>query len=240
MWKAITVPDRAVRSRICQMRTAPVAVSAARIRASAPARPCVANSSRRRSTRSASTPAGREKRRIGSAAANDTRPSQKGESVSWRTSQPLPTCCIQVPTLETRLPNQRARKSGTASAPRREREPDAAASPANAASSGTATVAIASSGGSAAAARSWLVRRSRSRRSLSMPPRPSRRHQLSADPPEGGAKDSARCYCVVPGCAERRTALSSADRGVILSVSSRANQWSGYPTPAPSAATARS
>jgi hypothetical protein len=155
-------------ARMCPIRTTPKPVRRASVRARVPSERLGAEQQARRSTRSASTPAGREKARMGSAAANATMPSQKGESVSWRTSQPLPICCIQVPTFDTRLPSQRARKSGTASAPIRANRPAPAASPASAASSGTAPVAVASSGGIAAAARSRI----RPRMPMS-PPRPA-------------------------------------------------------------------
>src|SRR5262249_21398168 len=60
---------------------------------------------------SAMTPPIRAKSRIGTVEAKPTRPSQKAELVSCSTSQPWATFCIQVPTLERKLPAQKSRKS---------------------------------------------------------------------------------------------------------------------------------
>src|SRR5215831_2416621 len=49
--------------------------------------------------------------RIGMVEANPTTPSQKGELVSFSTSQPWATFCIHVPMLERKFPAQNKRKS---------------------------------------------------------------------------------------------------------------------------------
>ncbi len=109
----MTPAERKPISMICQRRTTPSEVSTARSSARIPTVDWVTSSSRRRSTRSAITPAKREKAITGTAREKATIPSQNGELVSCRTSQPCPIICIQVPMLETSSPNQSRRKSRT-------------------------------------------------------------------------------------------------------------------------------
>src|SRR5262249_16241784 len=49
--------------------------------------------------------------KIGMVEAKPINPSQKAELVRWSTSQPWATFCIQVPTLERKLPAQNQRNS---------------------------------------------------------------------------------------------------------------------------------
>ena len=77
---------------------------------------CVAMSSRRLGSRSASAPAGNDRNSTGANCSVPTRPSRKGESVSSRTSQDWATDCIQVPTSETSWPAKKSRKSRCAKA----------------------------------------------------------------------------------------------------------------------------
>ena len=105
-WKAgeasaPTDPATAARTRTCQKVTTPVEVRIARSAATPAPASCVAASSRRRSTRSARTPAKIDRRRIGAVAAALAAPSAKRESVSPRTSQPWAVACIQLPMLPT-------------------------------------------------------------------------------------------------------------------------------------------
>src|ERR1700694_623103 len=72
---------------------------------------CVIISSLRLSMLSAITPPIRAKNRIGIEDAKPTTPSQKAELVSFSTSQPWATFCIQVPMFERKLPIQNRRKS---------------------------------------------------------------------------------------------------------------------------------
>ena len=62
----------------------------------------VASSSRRLSTRSATTPAQAPRSSMGANWRATVMPSGRGASVMRRTSQSWPTCCIQVPVEETR------------------------------------------------------------------------------------------------------------------------------------------
>src|SRR5947209_1025410 len=68
-------------------------------------------SSLRLFTWSAITPPMSAKSRMGNEAAKPTTPSQNAELVSLSTSQPCAMFCIQVPTLERKLPVQKSRKS---------------------------------------------------------------------------------------------------------------------------------
>src|SRR5712692_5471991 len=72
---------------------------------------CVQSSMVRREERSAMTPPNSENTRAGICCAKPTIPSQNGELVSCRTSQPCATFCIQEPMLETRFPDQKKRNS---------------------------------------------------------------------------------------------------------------------------------
>ena len=70
---------------------------------------------RRRSTRSASAPAGRITRNTGSVVAAVTRLTIKGDMVSCVINQPAPTFCIQVPVYEITAAIQSERNSGSRS-----------------------------------------------------------------------------------------------------------------------------
>jgi len=87
-------------------------VKPARMKASAIITDWVTRSRRRLLTRSAMTPPKRVTKRNGICPANPTTPSQKAELVRVRTSQPWATFCIQLPTLEVKLPAQKRRKLG--------------------------------------------------------------------------------------------------------------------------------
>jgi hypothetical protein len=63
----------------------------------------------RRLTRSAMTPPQSANTSIGTCEAKPTIPSQKAEFVSWNTSQPMATLCIQVPTFDKKFPAQKNR-----------------------------------------------------------------------------------------------------------------------------------
>lgn len=73
---------------------------------------CVANNNRRRSIRSARTPAGIASRTIGVAIAVRTAETICGEASRSVISQPAPISCIQVPTLDTNDAIQNERKTG--------------------------------------------------------------------------------------------------------------------------------
>src|SRR5687767_3367408 len=90
--------------------TTPVQTSIARPSAAMPAATCVKSSNRRRSIKSANTPPRSVKINPGAVATNASRPSQKGELVKVRTSQPCATACIHVPTFERNAPIQKRRK----------------------------------------------------------------------------------------------------------------------------------
>src|SRR5580692_480790 len=83
--------------------------------AAATIQPCVISSKRRRSTMSASAPAGKMTRKTGSVDAACTRPTINGDIVSCVISQPAPTFCIQVPVYEITAATQSERKSGSPS-----------------------------------------------------------------------------------------------------------------------------
>ena len=73
------------------------------------------SSSRRRSTRSASAPAGRPTRRTGRLVAVCINATRRGEGVNVVISQATPTFCIHVPTLDTTDAIHMARNAATAS-----------------------------------------------------------------------------------------------------------------------------
>ena len=75
----------------------PNMVSTPKVAAATTIQPCVISKNRRRSTKSASAPAGRITRNTGSVLAAWTRLIISGDMVSWVMSQPAPTFCIQVP-----------------------------------------------------------------------------------------------------------------------------------------------
>src|ERR1700674_279377 len=75
--------------------------------------PCVISRNRRRSTMSASAPAGKITRKTGRVVAACTRPTINGDMVSWVINHPAPTFCIQVPVYEITAATQSERKSGS-------------------------------------------------------------------------------------------------------------------------------
>src|SRR5580692_2550156 len=75
--------------------------------------PCVISSNRRRSTMSASAPAGKMTRKTGNVVAACTKPTINGDMVNWVISQPAPTFCIQVPVYEINDAIQSERNSGS-------------------------------------------------------------------------------------------------------------------------------
>src|SRR5580698_2581386 len=81
--------------------------------AAATIQPWVISRKRRRSTMSASAPAGKMTRKTGSVVAACTRPTMNGDIVSWVISQPEPTFCIQVPVYEITAATQSERKRGS-------------------------------------------------------------------------------------------------------------------------------
>ena len=86
--KAFTKPKHKAKNITCQTLTNPVKVRNAKIKAKIIAPVWVNMMNFRFFTRSANTPAGREKKRIGSPAKALTAPNRKGELVSLKTSQP--------------------------------------------------------------------------------------------------------------------------------------------------------
>jgi hypothetical protein len=95
--------------------TKPSIVSAPSMAAAASIQPCESNSSRRRSTISASAPAGSAKSRIGRLDAVWISATISGEADNEVISQAAPTFCIQVPMLETREATESARNMRCAS-----------------------------------------------------------------------------------------------------------------------------
>ena len=84
---------------------APIAAATMTIQA------CITNNNRRRSTMSASAPAGNAANTTGKLPAVSTRATSSGESVNEVISQLSPTSCIHVPMLETTLAIQSARNT---------------------------------------------------------------------------------------------------------------------------------
>src|SRR5262245_50948840 len=89
----------------------PALTTTASATAWASSRLCVQTSIRRRSVRSAMTPAHSASGTTGANWVNVSRPSMNGEPVSRCMSQPWPTDCIQVPTSETPWPMKNSRNS---------------------------------------------------------------------------------------------------------------------------------
>src|ERR1700676_4281399 len=81
----------------------------------------MAISSRRRSTMSASAPAGRASSISGKLSAASTSATIDGEDESDVINQPAPTSCIQLPTFETTVAIHRLRKSALRSGLQAER-----------------------------------------------------------------------------------------------------------------------
>src|SRR5262249_25811449 len=75
--------------------------------------PWVMSRNRRRSTISASAPAGKMTRKTGRVAAAVTRLIFNGDVVSWVINQPAPTFCIHVPVYETTAATQSERNNGS-------------------------------------------------------------------------------------------------------------------------------
>ena len=90
-------PSRNVKISSTQGSTACSSVSTPSAADATTIQPWVKSRSRRRSTMSASAPAGSTTRNTGTAAAACTRPTISGEVVSWVINQPAPTFCIHVP-----------------------------------------------------------------------------------------------------------------------------------------------
>ena len=72
---------------------------------------CDPISSRRRSNRSAATPAKSASVKIGNSPKKESSPNQKGEPPSSKTSQLWASFCIHVPMLEVQAPDHMSRKS---------------------------------------------------------------------------------------------------------------------------------
>ena len=104
MSKALTVPTASANPNTAAREAVPVATSRPRPNASAPESAWVMNSSRRLSTRSATTPPRGPTTSMGRNWHAMTRPSQAPLPVSCSTSQPRATVCIQVPLTETSWP----------------------------------------------------------------------------------------------------------------------------------------
>jgi len=99
IWTVSATPFRSASTRTSQYSTASSVVRSARVAANvAPAR-FVATRSRRRSRRSAITPATAARNSVGRPAAAATNPSSPGEFVISRTSQPWAVDCMNPPTV---------------------------------------------------------------------------------------------------------------------------------------------
>src|SRR5882724_4870568 len=96
--------------RIIHTCTTCVATSIPNVNAASPATICVLIKSFRRSIRSAKTPPANVSSNPGAVDMNPSKPSQNGESVNCKTSQPCATACIHVPVLERNAPDQNNRK----------------------------------------------------------------------------------------------------------------------------------
>src|SRR5690606_7836048 len=96
---------------------APANVIAASAAAAINPNSCAPIRRRRRSTMSASAPAGRASANIGKVVAACTSATISGSGDSEVISQPAPTSCIQVPTLDTMVAIQSARNVELASGP---------------------------------------------------------------------------------------------------------------------------
>src|SRR5947209_12131509 len=102
-FKAAPSPRRKVKPRSTQGVVAPAAVNAQSPKAATVIQICVTSSSRRRSSTSATAPAGSDNRNIGRLVAAWTRATSVGEGVSVVISHDAPTFWNQVPTLEATL-----------------------------------------------------------------------------------------------------------------------------------------
>jgi hypothetical protein len=94
---------------------APITVSTHRSSITASIKICATMRSLRRSTMSASAPAGSANRNIGSAVAALTSDTQIGDGSSVVISQPVPTLATQAPIFATSVAVHTVRKAGTAS-----------------------------------------------------------------------------------------------------------------------------
>jgi hypothetical protein len=107
---APTTPAKAASASSHSMLICPVQVSHQSSVASTSRRLCARVTSFSLSARSTTTPAGKEKSRIGIDPAKATRPTRKALSVSWSASQPCAIDCIHVPTSDSVCPIQKRRK----------------------------------------------------------------------------------------------------------------------------------
>ena len=101
---ALIVPRRSENASTCHTCTAPVQVRAASPSAWTEASAWTTISIRRRSTRSAQTPATGATNSIGNCSAAVARPSMNAEPVSRYTSQLVAIVCIQVPRIDSPWP----------------------------------------------------------------------------------------------------------------------------------------
>ena len=88
----------------------PVSESAQSAAASSSINACAMRTTRSFSLRSATTPPGSEKRRMGKVFAADTSPTMKASFVSSSAVHPTATVCIHEPTSEVVCPSQKSRK----------------------------------------------------------------------------------------------------------------------------------
>ncbi len=101
MSRASAMPVSSASPPTIQSSTTPAAVTTPRPSANTPADVCVTISSRRLSTRSASTPAHGPSTRMGPKSTATIEPSATALSVSSRTSHESATDCSQVPLIDT-------------------------------------------------------------------------------------------------------------------------------------------
>lgn len=109
--KAIPAPSRKTKRSRSGALIAPAATSNASVPATTSIRVLTRRSSRRRSTTSASAPAGSASRNMGRVVAACTRATHRGSGAMVAISQPAPTSFIQVPRLEITIAPQSTAKA---------------------------------------------------------------------------------------------------------------------------------